>query len=172
MLNFGLNNQIVKVLTKTKASFNYHCLLKTMFRNVFLFYKMSFRRKYLLVLTLILACYTYLLMRFFKAKAVFGTTASMPNIATSKISQELVRDITFAIRTVAKYIPFENVCRHQAYQAKLLCKRYTIPYQIFVGFKKSVESGKIEGHAWTVVQDELITGFCNPTEYTIQAIYS
>jgi hypothetical protein len=53
----------------------------------------------------------------------------------------------------------------------LLCRLYQIPYQIFVGFKKSVE-GKIEGHAWMIVQGEIITGFCKVEEYTIQAIYS
>ena len=83
----------------------------------------------------------------------------------------LVKDISFAINVMSKYTPWENVCRHQAYQAMLLCRFYRIPYQIFVGFKKSDE-GKIEGHAWTMINGEIITGFCKVEEYTIQAIYS
>jgi hypothetical protein len=83
----------------------------------------------------------------------------------------VVKDISYAIRVLSKYTPWENVCRHQAYQAMLLCRFYRIPYQIFVGFKKNNE-GKIEGHAWTTVNGEIITGFCKVEEYVISAIYS
>jgi len=87
------------------------------------------------------------------------------------VNLTVVKDISYAIRVLSKYTPWENVCRHQAYQAMLLCRFYRIPYQIFVGFKKNNE-GKIEGHAWTTVNGEIITGFCKVEEYVISAIYS
>jgi Transglutaminase-like superfamily len=140
-----------------------------MFKKITLFYHIPFRRKYLLLLTVVLSVYTWLLMRFFREKATFGQIN--PENSMKNVEDKLIWDIRFAIHVVNKYVPYENVCRHQAYQALLLCRYFDIPYQIYVGFKKSDE-GKIEGHAWTIVQGEMITGFCNPEHYTVQAIYS
>lgn len=133
------------------------------------FYDLSSRRKGLLLVTLGLSLYSFLLMRFFKEHASFGQKNTGKSQKTDKFS--IASDIRFVIRVVGQYVPFENVCRHHAYQAKLLCNFYGIPYQIFIGFRKN-KNGKIEGHAWTVVQDEIITGFCDPTQYIIQAVYS
>lgn len=132
------------------------------------FYRLSFRRKFFLLLLIPLSLYSEVMLSFFKKKAKFGEKKLADSIS---INMALVKDISFAISVMSKYTPWENVCRHQAYQAMLLCRFYRIPYQIFVGFKKSDE-GKIEGHAWTMVNGEIITGFCKVEEYTIQAIYS
>jgi Transglutaminase-like superfamily len=140
-----------------------------MLKKITLFYHIPFRRKFLLLLTVVLSLYTWLLMHFFKKKTAFGQINSQINI--KNVDKALISDIRFALRVVNKYVPYESVCRHQAYQALLLCTYFDIPYQIYVGFKKS-DTGKIEGHAWTMVQGEMITGFCNPEDYTVQAIYS
>lgn len=140
-----------------------------MLKKITLFYHIPFRRKCLLLLTFLLSLYTWLLMRFFKKKTSFGQINGQNKIKNT--DNTLISDMRFAIRLVNKYVPYENVCRHQAYQALLLCRYFDIPYQIYVGFKKS-DTGKIEGHAWTIVQGEMITGFCNPEDYTVQAIYS
>lgn len=134
------------------------------------FKKLSFRQKVLLIVVFLISLYSYTMFRFFKHSAKFGSlTKEYENNKT--IDMTLVKEISFAIRVMCKYTPWENVCRHQAYQAMLLCRYFKIPYQIFVGFKKSNE-GKIEGHAWTMINEEIITGFCKTEEYTIQAIYS
>jgi hypothetical protein len=116
-----------------------------------------------------LSLYTYLLMLFFKKKARFDSWKL--NGFESKNDLQLVKDISFAINLIAKHSPWENVCRHQAYQAIVLCRWYKINSKVFIGFKKE-EDNKISGHAWTVVNDTIITGFCNPDEYFIQTIYS
>jgi Transglutaminase-like superfamily len=134
------------------------------------FYRLSFRRKLLLLSLIPLSLYSTFMLRFFKKKAKFGEKEKKL-LDNTLINMTLVKDISFAIRVLSKYTPWENVCRHQAYQAKLLCRFYQIPYQIYVGFKKNNE-GKIEGHAWTKVSGEIITGFCKVEEYTIQAVYS
>ena len=64
-------------------------------------------------------------------------------------------DIQYVIFVVNKYVPWQNVCRHQA---KILLSLYHISYQIFVGFKKN-EDCKIGGHAWTVAGGLMIMGF-------------
>lgn len=134
-------------------------------------FKMSFRRKYLLFLTFGLSVYTGLLMRFFPRKARFESESPFKPPDNYKIEPLLIQDIRFVIHLVAQYTPYPNFCRHQAYQAKLLCGFYKIPYQIFVGFKKG-NSGKIEGHAWTIAEGEILTGFCNPTDYVVQNVYT
>jgi len=139
-------------------------------RKFRIFYRLSFRRKFILLLLIPLSLYSNIMLSFFRKKAKFGEKEK--KLADNKlIDMALVKDISFAINVMSKYTPWENVCRHQAYQAMLLCRFYQISYQIFVGFKKSDE-GKIEGHAWTMINGEIITGFCKVEEYTIQAIYS
>lgn len=133
------------------------------------FIGLSIRQKTLLITVGFLSLYSYLKFVFFKHSAKFGRVDSPPENCKS-IDMSLVKDIRLAIKIISKYVFWENVCRHQAYQAMLLCRFYQIPYQIFVGFKKN-DAGKIEGHAWTIINQEIITGFCKPEEYTVQAIY-
>jgi Transglutaminase-like superfamily len=134
------------------------------------FLKLSVRQKLLFITMFFTSLFTYILFRFFKHSAKFGY-ANKEYVSPKTIDLTLVNDLSFAIRVMGKYTPWENVCRHQAYQALLLCRYHQIPYQVFIGFKKSNE-GKIEGHAWTIVNGEIITGFCKPEEYIVQAIYS
>ncbi|GAB3521479.1 lasso peptide biosynthesis protein [Emticicia fontis] len=110
------------------------------------------------------------MLLFFKKNATFGKR-DMPVIQSDTIDMQLVRDISFAIRIISKYSPWKNVCRHQAYQAKLLCNFYKIPYTIYIGFKKNA-NGVIEGHAWTIVNEQLITGFCRVEDYVVQSRFS
>lgn len=136
--------------------------------KVYRFIGLATRRKLLFFTTVLLSFYTFVLMRYFRKKARYERRA-MPFDTTPDNS--LVKDIRWAIFTVNKYVPWENVCRHQAYQAMILCRRYRIPYRIFVGFRKNPETGEVEGHAWTLVNGDFITGFCTPEEYTVQSVY-
>ncbi len=142
-----------------------------MFKTLRLYYGLSLRRQFLLVLTLALSLYSWLMMRFFKRYAHFGKKNPKKPIVNRQSNQSsIANDFRWAIFVVSKNVFWENVCRHQAYQAMLLCKFYGIQYKVFVGFKKN-EEGKINGHAWTMAQGEMITGFCNPDEYIVQAVY-
>lgn len=135
------------------------------------FFKLSLRRKFLLAVMVPLSLYTYFVFRFFKKNARFGEMNKPQQTRHDGIDMALVRDISLAIRVISKYTPWENVCRHQALQAKILCRFYRIPYIIYVGFKKNT-SGEIEGHAWTIVNEQFVTGFCMVNEYTVQTIFS
>ena len=142
-------------------------MLYTYFKR---FFKLSFHRKKLLLITPFLSLLTYILMRFFNSKTSFQTSPPLVNFSSENIQR--MRDVRYAIKLTAKYTPWQNLCRHQAYQAKILCNYYRIPYQIYVGFKTNKKTNKIEGHAWTMVYGKIITGFCNPLEYTVQAVYT
>lgn len=140
-----------------------------MLRKAAMFFSMSFRRKYLFLLTVAVSFYTFLLYRFYPQHASFGKPGNP--VLLGKTDIKLISDIRFAIKLVNKYVPWENVCRHQAHQAKILCNWYDIPYRIFVGFKKN-EYGKTEGHAWTMVDEVMITGFCRPSDYMVHSVFS
>lgn len=133
------------------------------------FIHLSARRKLLFFASAALSFYAWVLMRYFREKARFDGRKTQP---VREADAELISDIRWAIFTAGRYIPWENVCRHQAYQAMCLCRYYKIPCQVFVGFKKNRDTGQIEGHAWTRVNGEFVTGFCEPEEYTVQAVYS
>lgn len=131
---------------------------------------MSLRRKWLLLVTVPLSLYSFVLFRFFQSNARFGErnkTVDTPE----NIDMQLVKDISVVIKVIAKYSPWTNVCRHQAYQAMILCRFYGIPYKIYVGFKKN-EAGAIEGHAWTMVNGQFVTGFCAVEEYVIHTTFA
>ena len=130
------------------------------------FFKISGRRKGFLLITLLLSLYIYLKMKFSKGRAGFKNSS-----LKSKTDKEIAEDIGWSIYKVSRFTPWENVCRHQAYQAMILCRCYKIPYEISVGFKKNPETGEIEGHAWTVSSGLMITGFCQPQDYIIQTVY-
>jgi Transglutaminase-like superfamily len=129
--------------------------------------KHSARQKWLLFCAFSLSGYCYFLFRFFQNKAFFWRETTQPRPADA----QLVADIRWAIRVAHRYASWPNVCRHQAYQAMVLCHFYGVSYQIFVGFKKNDLSGQVEGHAWTLAGEEWITGFCNPQEYVVQGTY-
>lgn len=117
----------------------------------------------------ILSLYTWFLFKFLTRCAKFGqkiTEAPYKQTPNPKADS-----IARAIKISSKYIPWKNVCRHQAYQAKLLCNYYKVSYRIFIGFKKDKLKNEIQAHAWTEAGSRIITGFCNPEEYTIQNIY-
>lgn len=141
--------------------------MNTILKKLTSFCGLTLRRKWLVLFVVNLSFYSWLMMRFFKQYARFG--GEHRRAATE--NEQLITDIRWAIFVANKYVCWENVCRHQAYQAKLLCQFYGVRYQVFVGFKKNAESGHIEGHAWTMAGQEMITGFCNPAEYAVQKIH-
>lgn len=140
-----------------------------MIRRLKTFFNLSASRKKMLVQTYCLSFYTFILFSFFKKQARFGQKATVP-LPVQKPDPRAA-DIAYAIQTIARYVPWKDVCRHQAYQAMKLCNHYQLPCIVFVGFKKDVEKKEIQAHAWAVAGTQIIAGFCNPEEYKVQSIY-
>lgn len=141
-----------------------------MIKKLQTFFGMSLFRKKLIIQTIGFSIYSFILFKFFKRKAVFGQKINLAEFG--QLQDQRVNEISWAIQTVSKNLPWKNVCRHQAMQAKLLCRKYHIPCLIFVGFKKDTNKNNIEAHAWTIAGGKIITGFCNPDDYVVQSVYS
>lgn len=116
-----------------------------------------------------LAINSYFLYAFNQKNARYGGNQKNKRFE-NETNLSYVADIRFAIMILTKYTPFEFMCRHQAWVASQLLQKYHIPHTVYVGFKKN-PIGLIEGHAWTVSQNIMVSGFCNPEEYIIQAKY-
>ena len=132
-------------------------------------FKISNRAKILIMVAWALSLYVYLLMKFFNKYARFKNKNRILKHSASDIA--LIKDIKTSIRVASKLSPWKNVCRHQAYQAQILCRWFGLPCQVYIGFKKE-EHNLIQGHAWTISYKQMITGQCDPAEYQIQAVYS
>ena len=77
-----------------------------------------------------------------------------------------VRDIAWAIRVVSKIIPWENVCRHHAWQGAVLMSQSGLAFNYFVGAKKG-STGGLDGHSWILSANRFVSGRCNVSEYTV-----
>ena len=77
-----------------------------------------------------------------------------------------IRDIAWAIRKVSRVTPWENVCRHQAWQAAKLLHESGLKFQYVVGAKKNT-SGIVDGHSWVISANRFVSGRCKVSEYQI-----
>ncbi len=125
---------------------------------------LSLRRKLLLLSNLVLSLYCFLIMRFFSKSARLKTGKSDGGVSDINF----VKDLRWAIATVEKYVPWPNLCRHQAYQVTIICRIFNIPYEVYIGFKKDIRFGKVIAHAWTLSDNIMVSGHCNPYEYVLQ----
>jgi hypothetical protein len=141
--------------------------LQKNFQNVISFSRIPFRRKKFFCFVLILAFYHYTAakMKFF----IKNTKWSFSNLDASgtpnSVQLSIARDINFAISLAARYIPWQNSCRQQSWQAAVLLQYYQIPFNLYIGMKKSVE--ETVGHSWVTVGNYFVCGRCNVEEYRI-----
>jgi hypothetical protein len=125
------------------------------------FFRLSNRRKVLLLKAVVLSLYVRL-------KDFMPIKSIKPMQLEGQSDLALLSDIAWAIRVCHKLVPWQNVCRHQALCAVILCEEYGQALDVFVGFRKSAETGTVEGHTWTMASGKFITGACKVQEYTLQ----
>lgn len=103
-------------------------------------------------------------MKFFRRKSHFVSS----NTKEFKVSElSLLQDIQWTVKNVSRIIPWEFVCRHQAYLATIFCRVLNIKYKIVVGTKVNREKQIVEGHVWTIADGVFLSGACNVNEYTV-----
>lgn len=141
-----------------------------MLRLLGLFLSLSWQSKKIFLWTIFLALYAYVLFKIKPNWIRFGRL-NQSESHDDQVDWEIVKDIKSSIQIVSKRMPIPLVCRHQAFIARVLLHHYKIPFKLYIGFLQS-EDKQIKGHAWTEVQGYQVTGFCNPKDYVIQAIYS
>ena len=131
------------------------------------FARLSHRRKGLFMFAFLLSFYSFVRLRFFRKHARFKNGPAGVN----QVNTTIAGDIRWAISTVSNYVFWENVCRHQAFQAWWLCRYYHQPCRVYIGFRKDQLTGITEGHAWTMLGNEMITGFCRPEDFVVMNVF-
>jgi hypothetical protein len=129
------------------------------------FFRLKKSRKILLAESLLLAVYSYFLFSYHRKNARFGSK-NPTNSPDKKVENHEIFDVRFAILILQKYIPWNFKCRHQAWIAGVLLKKKRIPFTVFVGIKKNA-TDHMEGHAWTMAENIMVSGFCNPADFTV-----
>lgn len=119
-------------------------------------------------LTTLAIARVWLLIRPFQRVARRLGTAVAPDSAESFTHRTLsdqeaatAREVSVAVRWVARFTPFRAVCIQQAVAAKLMLDRRRIPSIMCFGVARSVTNGKIKlaAHAWLKAGGVDVTGF-------------
>ncbi|MEP7221702.1 MAG: lasso peptide biosynthesis B2 protein [Novosphingobium sp.] len=110
----------------------------------------------------------WLIVRPFQRIAVHLGTAvptSQPDdterhlLAEPQLAQ--ARQVSAAVRWIARFAPFRAVCIHQSIAAKMMLRRRDIPSTMYFGVSRNVEEGQIKlaAHAWVRAGQVEMTGF-------------
>ncbi len=132
------------------------------------FYRLPWRCKKIFFKVIFLSIYRglFFLLNFphaFTENLIKKTTSQ--KVLKHRDSQlTIAKDIAFAIELGRKYIPWKNLCRHQAWQAVYLLQKAGIPFTYHVGVKIN-EPKRGEGHAWVMVNGKFISGKCRVSDY-------
>jgi hypothetical protein len=105
----------------------------------------------------------------------FGNRAHR-TIASTIISKENSMQAVLignSIRLAAKYTPWNSSCLTQAMVAAFWCRRYHIPYLLFIGFAKSSPKPLVaNAHAWVTAGPIAITGGHSDKTHEVVLSYS
>ncbi|MCC5937000.1 MAG: lasso peptide biosynthesis B2 protein [Lunatimonas sp.] len=133
------------------------------------FFRLKRRRRILFLQVVLLSAYRGMLVTFrsplASSERLYQQDSLSADLPASEEQMELIADISAAIRMGARYIPWLNVCRHQAWQAIRLLRKHRIPYTYHVGLKKNSSNGKREAHAWVLAGGRFVSGHCRIEDY-------
>jgi hypothetical protein len=94
------------------------------------------------------------------------TSAAVPLVSERQARQAL--EIGRAVRTAARYTPWESKCLAQAMVARLLLGLRGIPYALFLGVRKDeTDPAGMAAHAWVCSGPAFITGGRSFGQFTV-----
>jgi hypothetical protein len=76
-----------------------------------------------------------------------------------------------AVRTAARYTPWESKCLVQAMAARVLLGVARIPYALFLGVARG-PGGSLEAHAWVLAGPASVTGVNGFGRFTVIATFT
>ena len=84
--------------------------------------------------------------------------------------QDVLRCVARAIRTAARYTPWESKCFAQAITAKVMLKHRHLPATLYLGVAKNKDRN-LEAHAWLRCGSKIITGQSGMRRFTVVACF-
>lgn len=119
------------------------------------FWSLSRRKKWLLTkVFIVLAIYRGLLIVFPFKRFMMPANGSTPQIVV--LSEELIKEVVWAVHLVSSKIPLGFTCLTQALAVKWLLKNHP-DVHICIGVRKS-SNDLFSAHAWIAYQNKIILG--------------
>lgn len=76
-----------------------------------------------------------------------------------------------AIRLAARYTPWVSNCFPQAVTARLMLGAYRIPYSLYFGVMRDLETHEYKAHAWVATGRVAVTGGFGFNQFTVVGCY-
>jgi hypothetical protein len=76
-----------------------------------------------------------------------------------------------AVRTMARFTPWDSNCFAQAITARLLLGLYGLPYALYFGVMRDAGPTGMKAHAWIAAGRIRVTGGPSFGQYTVVAMY-
>lgn len=147
-------------------------------KKIYLFWSFPFRLKILFFINVFLcgvARISILLLPLARLAPYFGQfykTTTHCTLITPKQHQR-ARRLGQSIRLAAKYTPWPSTCLTQALVATFWCKRFKIPYVLYIGLAKSSEEPSgYAAHAWVTAGPIAMTGGNGLLNFHVISSYS
>ncbi len=118
------------------------------------FFSLKFSSQLLLIEASLYTIWAYLFIRLFSFKKYINW---IKNPKRDTYNENEVRKVALTIKRINKFAFWKTTCYTQAISARLILKRKSVKSQIFLGICKQ-EDGNLLAHAWTKVNDKIITG--------------
>ena len=74
--------------------------------------------------------------------------------------------ISWAVRTAARFTPWESKCLAQAMSARIMLKRRGYPTTLYLGLAKK-ERNELSAHAWLRCGSRILTGGAGHRQFTV-----
>jgi hypothetical protein len=101
-----------------------------------------------------------------------GQTANPSPIAASASQLSCAKSVGQAVRSAARYTPWQSVCLPQAVAAQWMLKRRRISATLFLGVAKDqTQPQTLAAHAWLRCGDAIITGAEDHHLFTVVATF-
>jgi hypothetical protein len=112
-------------------------------------------------LALGVARFAILVLTFKRLSVILGRNSNRFDFvpSTTEAQAKRIVQIRKLIGVAARNTPWTSNCFPQAIVARILLGAYRIPYSLYFGLRRDVETGALLAHAWVMSGDEWVCGY-------------
>jgi hypothetical protein len=105
-----------------------------------------------------------LILPFRSIAPYLGEYMTRSSLQTGALSEDLIGNISWALATASRHLPWECKCLVQALAGKAMLKRRGVPSTLYLGLAKAGEA-QLKAHAWLRCGERILTGWQAMGEY-------
>lgn len=115
--------------------------------------------------------FNLLFLPFARVAGWLGKANATQPSSTSEANKKHIAQVKAVIVLCEKYAPWPAECYTRSVTAKLMLKRRGLFSTLYLGFRKN-SNNQLEGHAWLVCNDVVVTGACDFSLYKVHSTFS